>query len=325
MPSFLDLTDTVNYTLRPPIRRRQATPRLDADASGYTRRIMNRHMFLRFLASLLLAAAGATGQNDPDKKEWIQLFNGKDLKDWAVKITGHDLDDNFGNTFRVEDGVLKVSYDRYGKFDRKFGHMFYRRKFSHYIVAVEYRFTGEQAPGAPGWALRNSGVMIHCQPPESMLKDQDFPISIEVQLLGGTGSGERPTANLCTPGTNVVMNGQLFTQHCVNSKSKTYHGDQWVRVEAVVHGDGEIKHVVEGRTVLAYEKPQIGGGAVSNFDEKVKQDGMLLTEGYISLQSESHPIEFRKVELLNLAGCMDPKASNYKSYHVKADNSQCRY
>jgi len=220
---------------------------------------------------------------------------------------------------------LKVSYDRYEKFDGKFGHIFHRQKFSHYVLAVEYRFVGEQVSGAPAWALRNSGAMIHSQSPHSMGKDQDFPISIEVQLLGGSGSGQRTTANLCTPGTHVVMNGNLVTQHCINSSSKTYHGDQWVRVEVTVHGASLVRHAVEGETVLAYEKPQIGGGAVSNFDQNVKKDGMALEEGYIALQSESHPVEFRKVELLNLAGCTDRKASNYKSYYVKSDNSACKY
>jgi len=261
---------------------------------------------------------------DRDRKDWIQLFNGKDLSNWAVKIKGYDLNDNFGDTFRVENGVLKVAYDKYDQFGNRFGHMFHREKFSHYIVAVEYRFVGEQVAGGPSWALRNSGIMVHSQAPESMGKDQDFPICIEVQLLGGSGSGQRSTANLCSPGTNVVIDGKLFTQHCLNSSSATYHGDQWVRAEVMVLGDSEIRHIVEGQTVLRYVMPQIGGGQVSNFDPKVKQDGALLSEGYISLQSESHPIEFRKVELLNLAGCMDPKAANYKSYYVKADNSRCR-
>jgi len=277
------------------------------------------------LFAWLLIFTGAHGGADPNQKEWIQLFNGKDLQAWTVKITGYKLDDNFGKTFRAEDGLLKVSYDHYDQFGGRFGHLFYRRKFSHYIVAVEYRFVGEQAPGGPEWAFRNSGVMVHCQAPESMQKDPDFPISIEVQLLGGRGTGERPTANLCTPGTNVVLNGSLFTTHCLNSASKTYHGDQWVRVEAMVLGDSVIRHTVNGETVLSYEMPQIGGGGVNRFDPKVKQDGKLLREGYIALQSESHPMEFRKVELLNLAGCMDPKARNYKSYFVKAENSSCEY
>ncbi len=284
------------------------------------------------MRKLLLSAAVwtlglsvACGANNPNEKEWIQLFNGRDLDDWAVKITGYDLGDNFGKTFRVESGVLKVSYDQYDQFKGRFGHLFYRRKFSHYIVAVEYRFVGEQAPGAPDWAFRNSGVMVHCQPPESMRRDQDFPISIEVQLLGGRGTGERPTANLCTPGTHVVRNGILFTTHCLNSSSKTYHGEQWVRVETMVLRDSVVRHMIDGETVLGHEMPQIGGGSVNNFDPRAKEDGKLLTEGYISLQSESHPIEFRKVELLDLAGCTDEKAKNYKSYYVKAENSTCQY
>jgi hypothetical protein len=279
------------------------------------------------VAAQILTTGGANVQikNDPDKKEWAQLFNGKDLKDWNVKIAGYDLNDNFGNTFRVENGVMKVAYDKYDTYNNRFGHIFYREKFSHYIIAVEYRFVGEQVAGAPNWALRNSGIMVHSQSASSMLKGQDFPISIEVQLLGGTGRGPRTTANLCTPGTNVVMDGKLITQHCINSSSKTYDGEQWVRAEVEVLGDSQIKHMVEGETVLTYDKPQIGGGAVSNFDEKIKKDGTLLSEGYISLQSESHPVEFRKVELLNLAGCTDTKASNYKSYFVKSDNSKCKY
>ncbi|MDX1981159.1 MAG: family 16 glycoside hydrolase [Bryobacteraceae bacterium] len=274
---------------------------------------------------VLLAAAAAAYAAGPDQKEWIQLFNGKDLTGWAPKIRGHELNDNFGNTFRVENGLLKVAYDGYDRFNERFGHIFYNRKFSHYIIAVEYRFVGEQATAGPAWALRNSGIMVHCQDPATMGRDQDFPISIEVQLLGGSGSGTRTTANLCTPGTHVVRNGALFTTHCVNSTSKTYHGEQWVRVEVEVRGSERIRHIVEGETVLSYEKPQIGGAVVSGFDPAAKRDGTLLEEGYISLQSESHPIEFRKVELLNLVGCMDPKASNYKSYYVKADNSQCRF
>jgi hypothetical protein len=282
---------------------------------------------------LLLSTAAALAQtkpanktaNDPDKKEWIQLFNGKDLKDWAPKITGYDLNDNFGNTFRLENGALKTSYEKYDKFDNRFGHIFYKDKFSYYVIAVEYRFVGEQATEGPGWATRNSGIMIHCQAPQSMGKNQDFPISIEVQLLGGLGKGPRTTANLCTPGTNVEMNGQLFTPHCVNSTSKTYDGDQWVRVEVEVRGNERIRHLIDGQIVLSYEKPQIGGGTVNGFDPEVKKDGTMLSEGYISLQSESHPVEFRKVELLNLVGCMDQKATNYKSYFVKADNSKCQY
>lgn len=233
-------------------------------------------------------------------EEWIQLFNGKDLAGWTPKIKGYAAGENYGNTFRVEDGALKVSYDQYEKFDGKFGHLFYKNKFSHYRLRVEYRFVGQQCPGGPAWAIRNSGAMIHGESPETMAKDQDFPASIEVQFLGGSGSGQRSTANLCTPGTNVVMDGKLILQHCTNSKSQTYHGDQWVTAEIEAHAAGVIKHFVNGEMVLTYSEPQLDDRDAHARELMV--GGMkLLTGGTISLQSESHPIEFRKVELLKLA------------------------
>jgi hypothetical protein len=275
---------------------------------------------------LLLSAPPLVSAGEPGKKEWVSLFDGKSLAGWVPKITGYDAGVNFGDTFRVENGVLKVVYDKYDTFSGRFGHLFYKTPFSHYVIAVEYRFVGEQAKDGPAWAFRNSGVMVHGQPVASMKKDQDFPICIEAQFLGGRGDGSaRSTANLCTPGTNVVMNGQLETRHCINSSSKTFDGDQWLRVEVEVHGGGAIVHRVNGETVLRYEKPQIGGGNVAGHDPAVKRDGEILTSGSISLQAESHPIEFRKVELLNLAGCMDKKAKNYKSYFEKDEPSSCRY
>jgi hypothetical protein len=256
---------------------------------------------MRTFLSVCLLFAFCSNHSRVDDPVWIQLFNGKDLNDWKPKITGYALNDNYANTFRVENGVIKVNYDGYSSFDGKFGHIFYKTKYSYYLLAVEYRFIGEQCKNGPGWALRNSGMMLHCQPPGTMMQHQDFPISIEVQLLGGDGKNERTTANLCTPGTNVVMQGKLFTPHCINSTSKTYHGDQWVRAEVLVLGDSVIKHLVESKIVLEYEKPQIGGGSVNNYDPGVKKDGTSLKEGYISLQSESHPVEFRKVELVDLS------------------------
>ena len=282
-------------------------------------------MLTRVIATAVLIAAGASAQSEADRKDWIQLFNGRDLTGWHPKISGHDLDDNFGNTFRVVNGNLQVNYEAYDSFNNRFGHIFYKDKFSYYIIAVEYRFIGNQAPNGPTWAVRNNGIMVHCQAPETMGKNQDFPISVEVQLLGGTGAGARSTANMCSPGTEVDINGNKVPSHCFNSSSKTFDGDQWVRVEAVVKGDESIEHFVNGESVLKYEHPRIGGGQVNNFDPKVKVDGTPLKEGYISLQGESAPTEFRKVELLNLAGCMDPKAKNFKSYYMHAVPADCKF
>lgn len=234
------------------------------------------------------------------RENWIQLFNGKDLNGWDIKFMGNELNDNYLNTFYVEDGILKVDYKNYSDYSNKFGHIFYNEPFSSYKLRVEYRFVGDQCPGGPGWAFRNNGIMIHSQSAASMGLDQNFPVSLEVQLLGGNGTDERPNANVCTPGTTVDIDGVTIEKHCINSTSKTYHGDQWVTMEVIVYEDSIIHHILEGDTVLTYTNPRIGGGGVSNFREEEKIDGTALKKGYISLQAESHPTEFRKIELLRL-------------------------
>ena len=252
------------------------------------------------LTLLLVALVGSIPTSAPATEgEWISLFNGKDLTGWTPKIRGHEAGVNFGNTFRVEDGLLQVRYEAYGDdFQERFGHLFFNTPYSHYRIRVTYRFVGEQCPKGPGWAIRNSGIMVHGEKPETMTVDQDFPASIEVQLLGGTGSGERTTANLCTPGTHVEMEGKLFKPHCISSKSETYHGEQWVTVEVEVRGNEVIRHVIDGKTVLEYQRPQLdpGDGHSKQLIEAAGTEQ--LSGGTISLQSESHPIDFRSVELM---------------------------
>jgi hypothetical protein len=229
--------------------------------------------------------------------EWRTLFNGKNLDGWTPKIKGSLIGDNFGNTFRVRDGVIAVSYDQYGgKFENRFGHLFFDEPFKNYILRLEYRFTGSQLPDAPGWAYRNSGVMIHGQSPSRMGINQDFPVSCEVQFLGGDATGERATGNVCTPGTNIVMGGKLITQHCTDSNSATFRGDRWVKAEIEVHGHGLVIHRIDGQEVLRYEKVQFDPNDADA--KKLIQNGKLEIEGgTISLQSESHPVEFRNIRI----------------------------
>lgn len=257
------------------------------------------HLSLALSLFAMISAAPAQ-QATADKGSWKQLFNGKDLSGWTPKITGHALGDNFGNTFRVEDGLLKVRYDAYKNFGGKFGHLFCNTEFSDYRFRVEYRFVGDQVPGGPGWAFRNSGVMVHGQPAASLSKDQDFPVSIEVQLLGGKEKGQRPTGNLCTPGTNVVRNGKLVRRHCMNSSSETYRGDRWVTAEIEVIGN-QVKHIIEGKTVFEYSDPQLDERDGNAKKLLAAGSPKMLRRGSISLQSESHPIDFRKVEILDLS------------------------
>ena len=277
------------------------------------------------LLVLFLGLTPLLAQRDADRKDWLQLFDGRSLDGWTPKIAGYPLGENYGDTFRVDNGVLKVSYDKYSAFDGKFGHLFYsREKFSYYLLVAEYRFVGDQASGGPAWAARNNGLMLHSQAPQTMGLNQDFPISLEVQLLGGAPAPDRTTANVCTPGTEIFMNGAMVRGHCTNSKSKVYPGDVWVRIEVEVRGGEHLKHMLEGQTVLEYDMPQIGGGNVANFEPAAKKDGTALREGYIAIQAESHPTEFRKIELLNLSGCMDPKSPAFKSYFVHRDDSKCK-
>lgn len=253
--------------------------------------ILSKSTFLSI--SLLLFFFGCSQRPSSELEselEWEQLFNGKDLEDWQIKIRNHPLNENYGNVFRVEDGLLKVRYDQYENFGEQYGHLFYKQPFSHYLIGAEYRFVGEQVEGGPDWAIRNNGLMLHGQDPATMTIDQEFPQSIEVQLLGGNGTDPRSTANLCTPGTSVVLNDEFLESHCANSNSKTFHGDQWVRVEVLVLGDSVFQHFVNGEPVMSYVHPQRG-------EEK---GGELLESGTISLQSESHPTDFRKIEIVNL-------------------------
>ena len=286
-------------------------------------------LIVLFASATVTAQAPAPVANpDADKQDWIVMFNGKDLSGWTPKIAKHEVGDNFANTFRVENGLLEVRYDKkkYPGFDNQFGHLFYKDPFSYYRLVVEYRFVGEQVAGGPAWALRNSGAMLHSPDPRTMPRDQTFPISIEGQLLGGNSDGKpRSTANMCSPGTEIVFEGKLYKDHCLNSTSPTFDGDQWVRAEFEVHGAGTITHFVNGKQVLQYELPQYGGGVVDGYNTTTKPDGTLIDSGYISLQSESHPIDFRKVEILNLAGCMDKSATNYKSYYIKPVPEDCKF
>lgn len=270
-------------------------------------------------------------------EEWMPLFNGKDLAGWDIKIAGYDLNDNLHNTFLVQDSMLVVDYGRYDTFTTEFGHIYYKQPFSIYKLRLEYQFYGNQLTGGPDYARLNSGVMIHSQPAASLGKGQTFPVSLEMQFLASDSVNKRHTGNLCTPGTMVSMNGSPATDHCIDSNSPYYNAEEWVSAEVIAYGDSVIYQLINGDTVLTYEKPVIAGdfvNSVFNFTmggfgadstKWIQQKSMPLATGYIALQAESHPIRFKHIQLLNLEGCMDKKALNYKPYYIKADNATCRY
>lgn len=262
---------------------------------------------MRKFIKLIIIALGLVACASGNKKksttgEWVELFNGRDITDWIVKVHHHDVGVNFGNTFRVEDGKIKVSYDQYGDFNDQFAHLYYKKPYSHFHLVVEYHFTGELQQGAPDYTKLNSGVMFHSQDPRTMPKEQDWPISVEMQFLAGLGDGKpRPTGNMCSPGTDIVYKGKMYGGHCLNSTSKTYDKNEWIRAELIVLGDSLITHIINGDTVLQYSKPTIGGGVVHGYDSVIWKPGKPLTSGFIALQSEGQPIEFRKVAIKDLS------------------------
>ena len=247
-------------------------------------------------------ACGTAAAADVKAEKWIPLFNGKDLAGWTPKFTGYAAGENPFNTFRVENGNLVVSYDGYTEFGNRFGHLFYDRKLSHYRIRLEYRFAPKekQVKGGPTWGLMNSGIMLHCQPVATMRKDQAFPVSIEAQFLGDDGTGTRGSGNMCSPGTHVVMNGKLEKEHCPKTSTTAVAPGQWTRFEVEVRGGGAITHKVNGVVTAEYKEPQYDA---EDPDGKVQMEGkpLVITDGYVALQAESHPVEFRNVELLELA------------------------
>ncbi len=290
--------------------------RVCKDNSCRPRGVYEKH--LDALKSLMKKGAGLGGENPPQKYNegplipgvppvtqpqetgWINLFNGKDLSGWTPKIRGYKAGENPGNTFRVVDGLLCVRYDdpMYADgFKARYGHLFYNRPFSNYVLRATYRMPLPQLKGGEGWAVYNNGLMLHGQTPESMEIDQDFPVSIEYQLLARSEKGkDRTTANLCTPGTNVEVDGKLYTPHVLNSTSKTYDPEEWTTVEVEVRGGERIIHRVEGKTVLEYEKPQYDPKDESA-QKLIKAAGgdLILRGGTISIQSESSPTDFKSI------------------------------
>jgi CubicO group peptidase (beta-lactamase class C family) len=257
---------------------------------------------------------------------WIELFDGKSLDGWIPKVRGYPAGENALDTFRVEDGALVVSYDEYERFDNRFGHLFTEVPFSHYRLKLEYRFVGDPTPGTESWAIRNSGAMLHAQAPGTMPDEQDFPISVEFQFLGGLEPGvARPTGNLCTPGTHVTLNGAFTEEHCLDRSPITQWGDGWVEAEATVLGGDRIVHRINGEVVTEYTNVVTGGGVVSGHDPAMKPEGEPLGAGHIALQSEGHRVEFRNIRLLNLKGCMNPHASNYETWFAEDDPEACRF
>lgn len=242
----------------------------------------------------MLVSLGAT----PAPPRWVPIFDGKTLNGWTPKISGRALGEDPLKMFVVENGAIRVNYTNYPRFTGEFGHLFWKAPLTAYRIRFDYRLFGESLPGIQNWQASNSGMMLHAQAPATMRRDQDFPVSLELQLLGTPRDPAEPTGNLCTPGTNVYVNGKLETRHCILSSSPVEKNGRWIHTEAEVLPNGHIKHIIDGKVVLHYAAPELD----PNDDDAKPLIGaaggkIKLTGGYIALQSEGHPIEFRNIEL----------------------------
>lgn len=253
------------------------------------------------LSACILTLSACDNEPVSQSENWQQLFNGRDLKGWTPKFTGHAVGENYLETFRLEGGMLRVSYDNWDSLGGIFGHLIHKSSYSTYKLRAEYRFVDEQVAKSPEWAYANNGLMLHSQPAETMTLNQDFPLSLEFQLLGQREAGvDRPCGNLCTPGSAVEVAGQVRTEHCLSVfAGPTIPLDHWVVAEAVVFGDSIIHHIVNGDTVLTYTDCSISG-PLRGLDTSLYREGSRLDHGHIAIQAESHGVEFRKIEILEL-------------------------
>lgn len=248
-------------------------------------------------ALMLIVSLPAVASDAPSSDGWHSLFNGRNLDGWTIKIAKHALNENYAHTFRVEDGMIKVSYEGYDKFDGRFGHLYSNQAYSHYILRLEYRFVAEAAADAPPWAKLNSGVMVHSQCPLTLELDQAWPASMEMQFLAAGATAGRQTGNAVSPGTNLEIEGQLVTDHIIDSRSKLYPRDEWVTAEIEVHGNEEIIHRINGQEVLRYQRPQLDPKERSAQRLMALGAPLQLSFGHIALQAEGQPIWFRNIRI----------------------------
>jgi Domain of Unknown Function (DUF1080) len=299
---------------------------------------MNTRFAFIVICFTILACKQNTKHSHDKDFLWENLFDVEHQKKWKMKINGVPLGSNYLNTYSFNDNQLEFSYKEYKKWDDKFGHIFYDEQLSHYIVELEYNIDGIYVKDAPSWAKLNSGIMLHAQSPQSMTMNQWFPMSLEMQFLACKDTIFQPTGNLCTPGTIVSVDNKVREDHCINSSSGLYPMGRWIKARAEVYGDSIIKHIIQDTVVFTYTKPKLKYENLFPADSTEiivppllgpvdwkRLDGQPLKEGYLALQAESQEIKFRNVRLLNLCGCTDVKAKNYKSYFVKSENSKCVY
>ena len=243
---------------------------------------------------------------DAPAGHWIRIFDGQDLNGWIPKVAGAEAGENYRNTFRVAGNVLRVSYEDYDTFGDHFGSLYYNKRLSRYWLKLQYRFVGEKVQGAPGWAYKNSGIQLHSQAPETLARDQRFPVSVEFDLVGGRFVGSRPTGDVCHNGTSVTINGVPLTEQCSKVSDVTVRDESWVSVLAKVDGATVVQQAINGNLIVEYSNLKLDERDPDARRLITAGAGLALDSGFISLQSNGAPIEFRDIEILPIDSASVP-------------------
>jgi hypothetical protein len=271
---------------------------------------MSAHILGRTTTALIvLLLSGCTSTPTSTKPAWQPLFDGKTLNGWTTKIVGYPAGEDPLETFRVKDGAIVINYDKYGgDMQARWAHLFYNQSFKFYKLSLEYRFVGEDMqPLRPTqW---NSGVLYHAQSPQSMSLNQPYPVSAEAQILGTFAApyrdgGPRMTSSACGLGTALSYGG-VVTDDCFKSRVPTKPNDQWVLFELEVLPEGVINHYIDGKLAVTYDHLLLDtSDARKRFPSQQMIDAQggnrELTSGYITFQSEGHPVEFRNIKIMEL-------------------------
>jgi hypothetical protein len=228
----------------------------------------------------------------------VKIFNGQDLTGWVPLIKKSAFNVNYQNTFRADPAnqIIRVTYEDYPDtdFDGRYGMLYYDKYLTDYRVRLTYRFREPQAQNPSQWGKNNTGLMLFGIDPRDVMGDPDFPPAIEIQLLGTPSTGGTNNANLCQPGGMWVS--KLFGENngsgngCKASKSgPAPTAGEWVTIEAEVLVSGETK---------IYQHPETITPVLSISGPMYNNQPVL--GGYMAIQSESQPVEFKDIELKEL-------------------------
>lgn len=223
---------------------------------------------------------------------WVNLFNGKDLTGWVPLIHKSKVGENYMDTFRADsvNKVIRIAYDKYPNqsFDGRIGNLYYNKRLTNYRVRVTYRFIEPQAKNPVSWGRNNSALMIFAVDPYTITGDPQLPPMIELQLLGSPSAGGTTSPNYCDLGG---MSMQQHSARCGNNGSgkAPNPANQWTTVEAEVHVTGVTK---------VFQLPDTTNPAQTMSGPRYMNQAV--TGGFVALQSESQPIEFKDILLKEL-------------------------